>query len=189
MFNPQALTDSEREIAAAHVGYALKLTRKRYRRLDPATRDLVDSTAFYAVCKAARGFDPGRGSFTTRAFGWIVGDVARMFRQEKRRGSPPCAGEAIDLDAPRVDGSTLADLLTAPADDDAEYQPSALESLVDRLPTRQRQIVHACYYDGLTDIQAAAALGTTRANVFHSRRAALGNLRRWLLVGMLTPDE
>jgi len=66
------------------------------------------------------------------------------------------------------------------ADEYATYArtSTACERAVERLPSRQRQVVQQHYFEAITQEQVALASGIAASTVRNTHRGALANLRR-----------
>ena|SRR5690606_23989384 len=103
--------------------------------------------AFLKVWRSAASFQPERARFTT----WLHRLVVNAGVDRWRRRRPTVELEAAnDVADPAPDGYAMA----AAAEDSA-----AVSAALARLPERQRMAVALCYYEGMSNAEAAAALG------------------------------
>ncbi len=134
--------------------YAVLVTRHTNRHLAFAERVLVDRAeaedavqeAFLKLWSRANSFDPAAAKFTT----WFYRVVLNQCLDRKRKKRPESLPEGFDGVDEREDPS-------------GAYEESETASYVkrklDQLPERQRYAITLCYYEGLSNKEAAEILG------------------------------
>ncbi len=136
-----------RTLVNRHMGRANTIAMRSLPRREDAEEAVQDS--FCKIWVNAASFDPDKAKFMT----WFVRILTNTCL-DKIRSNPPRAG---DIDA-------LADVL---ADDAASYdaqygqkrEGEAIRKAVQTLPDRQRMAVILCYFEEMTNPQAAEVLG------------------------------
>lgn len=132
-----------RALLARHLPKMVALARRML--ADPAEAEDVAQEVFVKVCTAAAGWRPGQARFET----WMHRVALNLCYDRLRRRKPVAlddAPEPVD-EAPRPgDGLARAELA------------AAVEQALSRLPDRQRAAITLCHYQGLSNIDAAAAL-------------------------------
>jgi RNA polymerase sigma factor (sigma-70 family) len=154
-------------------GWALCCSGKNRLRAE----DVLQRSYLKVLAGKAR-FD-GRGAFKT----WLFAVIRTTARDERRRealrriGFLRYAGQARETQAEPVSGEGL----------DREQLHGALQKALDKLPTRQRQVLQLVFYHDMSLSEAAAAmgvsLGSARTHYDRGKKA----LRKRL--GWKTPDE
>lgn len=104
--------------------------------------------AFLKLWRSPAAFDAGRGVKFTTWFYRVVTN-ATIDRQRRKRETP---------------GSDILDLMPSGAKrQDAELQDaerdSALESAIQALPERQKTALNLCFYEGISNAEAAEIMG------------------------------
>jgi len=134
-----------RMLVARHADRALATAwRVSGNRAD--AEDLVQE-AFLRVWRAASSFKADRARFTT----WLHRLVVNAGVDRWRRRRPTVELEAAnDVADPNPDALAIAE-----QGEDAAAVAAALKAL----PERQRMAISLCYYEGLSNAEAAAALG------------------------------
>ena len=150
-------------------GFALRMLESA----DDA-EELVEEV-FMEVWQRAGNYQPERGG----PLGWIFA-IARsriIDRLRKRqREQRPAAWQP--------------DATTDPHDAAwARWTAAAVRAALDRLPHEQREVLDACYYGGLSQSEAASALGLPLGTVKTRARAALQHLRGDLARSEVFADE
>jgi RNA polymerase sigma-70 factor (ECF subfamily) len=139
----------------------------------------VVQEVFLRVWTRANGFDASRGE----AAGWLFSITRNACTDRLRRGQRDRAtfaeprDDSIDLPsgAPVVPGS----------DEVAEraWLGGVTRAAVERLAPEQRKIIELCYFEHLTQVEAATylgiPLGTVKSRTFHALRQLRGVLDRW----------
>lgn len=154
-----------------HVEEVLRFIARRVH--DPATAADLTSDVFVAAIGSSGSYEPGRG--TPRA--WLIG-IARIvvlgeYRRsahESRKHERICGRRLLD----DADIQRLEERL------DAEREARVLYQLIDRLPAGERDVIELVGVDGLSVVDAAAALSIspTAARVrLHRARRTLRALR------------
>jgi RNA polymerase sigma-70 factor, ECF subfamily len=165
--DPAALEEFYRE----HVEEVLRFIARRVS--DPATAADLTSDVFVAAIGSSPSFDADRG--TPRA--WLIGIARIVVLGEYRRS----AHESDKLR--RISGRRLlddADIVRLEERLDAAREARALYELIDRLPAGERDVIELVGVDGMSVVEAAAALdiSPTAARVrLHRARRTLKALR------------
>jgi RNA polymerase sigma factor (sigma-70 family) len=168
----------------AHLPWARRVARRVHRRLALYTEpDECVAVGLLALVKAARRFDPARGTpFEAYAQAWIVGAVRTLARarylstdteraQAKAGRAPLPVRTTVEFDETYTGA--------APAEDLADQRPRLLDTLLARavLTARQRQALED-QRNGLSVAQSAAAMGLTERQVSEARQAGLQACRQ-----------
>ncbi len=162
---PELDAAARRELAADHLALARKLARP-FKLAHPTDRDEYESAAGMALVKAANAYDPSRGAkFATFARHCIVGALIDV----RRRGRP------IGLQA----GDVALSLVPSAAEPTGRAAELADEvaRMLRKLPPRLAAACRALYVDGMTQAEAAAELGYSKAGMSKMVRLALDLLR------------
>jgi RNA polymerase sigma-70 factor (ECF subfamily) len=165
--DPAALEEFYRE----HVEEVLRFIARRVS--DPATAADLTSDVFVAAIGSSPSYDADRG--TPRA--WLIGIARIVVLGEYRRS----AHESDKLR--RISGRRLlddADIVRLEERLDAAREARALYELIDRLPAGERDVIELVGVDGMSVVEAAAALdiSPTAARVrLHRARRTLKALR------------
>jgi RNA polymerase sigma factor (sigma-70 family) len=143
-------------------------------------------TGRIALVDAVQEYDPARGSFATFALVKMKSAAhhyARAGRYIVRDGGPARASKdaqrlAVCLDSPIGDGGeTLGDRLVAPAPD--PMIAVDVESLVARLPRREREVLRRHYTgEGETLQQIGSSIGLSKERVRQIENDGIAMLRR-----------
>ena len=127
------------------------------------TEDLVQVGSI-GLIKAARSFDPARGTrFSTYAFCMIAGEIRHFLRYSRR----------TDLL-----GGVFAD--SAPADDDTEEEALAraeTAELMAGLDESERRLVELRFFRSLTQKETAIIMKVSQSCVSRNEKRILGKLR------------
>ena len=164
--SPAELTAELEQLHAAAFGWALSCCG--WDR--PAAEDVLQASYLKLLDGRAR-FD-GRSSFRT----FVLGVIARTAREVRRRSALrrwlPLASLVLGPEA--EDGRPDPATALARADD-----TTRLVRALERLSTRQRQVLHLVFYEDLTIAEAAAvagiSVGTARTH-YERGKAALRKL-------------
>lgn len=165
--DPAALEDFYRQ----HVDEVLRFVTRRVG--DPATAADLTSDVFIAAIESAASFDSRRG--TPRA--WVIGIARIVVRGEHRRSMNEREKQN------RIAGRRLLDdfdIIRLEERIDAHREARVLYQLIDRLPAGERDVLELVGVDGLSVVDAAAALriSPTAARVrLHRARRTLRALR------------
>ena len=109
--------------------------------------DIVQD-AFVKLWSKPQAFDVGKGvKFTT----WFYRVVTNVAIDAARKKKPQTGSEIIDLMADQADA---ADEMLVMSE-----QQAALESAIQDLPERQKIALNLCFYEGLSNKEAAEILG------------------------------
>lgn len=104
--------------------------------------------AFLKLWKKPQAFDAGKGTkFTT----WFYRVVTNLAIDHVRRKKPQSGSDVLDYMA---DKTPLADEQLEEHD-----RQSALEEAIQTLPERQKAALNLCFYEGLSNKEAAEVLG------------------------------
>ena len=109
--------------------------------------DIVQD-AFLKFWKKPEGFDADKGAKFTTWFYRVVTNLAIDHMRRKKPQSDPKVLEFIR------DDQALADEVI-----DEQNKEAALESAIQALPERQKAALNLCFYEGLTNKEAAEILG------------------------------
>lgn len=163
----EALRDELHPLVEANVGLAWAIAL-RWKRSGLDIEDLAQAGAIGLV-KAARSFDPERGSFSTHATWWIRSEIRRAAEKLTKH-------QGIDeiLDDP-PSGRPGADEELA----GREAMDRVWEE-VGRLPAGDRAVILARYRDGLSPTQAAERFKVTRMRIYQREHRGLDKLRELL---------
>lgn len=110
-----------------------------------AAEDAVQE-AFTRLWRKADSFDPAQARFTTWFYRVVVNACTDGLRRQRRTESLPDG-----WDMPDPDPDAEADLARA-------QRAQAVRRALDELPARQRVAVVLCYFDGMSNAQAAEIL-------------------------------
>jgi len=130
---------------------------------DRAHSEDVVQLAFTNVWRAAAGYRRDRGPAT----GWLFAIARNAAVDALRSRAAPSRWEVPDLpdDGPGPDERAAA----------AE-QAFRVHAAVDRLPDHEREVVELAYFDGLSQSEVAARLGSPLGTVKTRTRCALAHL-------------
>ncbi|GIX18228.1 MAG: RNA polymerase sigma factor [Rhodothalassiaceae bacterium] len=176
----QAAAPSDEELVAAVAStrdaqaFRLLVDRHAARALRVAERTLVNRAdaedavqeAFQRLWHQARRFDPARGRFVS----WFLRVVVNACRDRRRRAQrrPVTGLLEVEEAAADLDGVERLDRV------------HAVREAVARLPLRQRVAVVLTYYEGLSNREAAEAMGVSvkafEALLVRARRQLLATL-------------
>lgn len=148
-----ALGDLFRDLGGAMSAVARTMLRDR----DEA--DDVVEEALVRIHAAARGFRGTRGLRT-----WTLRIVMNLCRDRLRRRKFD-GGRAEDLDVLGRAGLSVTPVLEWDEELDRAKLLETLERAIDRLPPEQREAVVLCHRAGLSQAEAAAALGIAEGSV------------------------
>jgi len=168
-------------------------------------RDDVESAALIGLINAVDRYDPERGVpfegyAGLRIRGAILDELRRLddhTRDERRRARDDAADTEPEIGAY---GATLSlDLLLEtgdrdwPAEDDAADVPNMdlrarVESALDCLPPRQREVLARYYGDSLTLRESAVRMGISEARACQLHGRAIQNLRS-ALATLVSPQR
>lgn len=101
--------------------------------------------AFLRIWTKAPGWSPKAAKFTT----WFYRIVLNLCIDYKRRKKPEALADDFDI----ADGGHSVERLLAGAEDQTRIRRA-----LDSLPPRQKQAIMLCYYDGLSNLEAAEIL-------------------------------
>jgi RNA polymerase sigma factor (sigma-70 family) len=185
------LTEDQRKLAARYLPLAWAMVRRtRYPALE---RDELKSAAYVALVEAAQTFDPERNvNFATFARHRIRGAMSDFRRswlglsRGKHEIHKPASRRLGILDeAQRWD---LGQLMS-PEDGLGIEETETLESYFRRLPRAQASACRLIYIDGMSQDEAAALLGYSKAYLSRLHRDALEWLSREYEAAGLTLQE
>ncbi|QDV34039.1 sigma factor [Tautonia plasticadhaerens] len=164
------LTDAQRDLAARYVPLARALARPFQAQL-PEIWEEFESAALAALVLAAARYDPERATFGTYARQRVWGALrdARRDHLSRRAMERP----ATDIEP---EGLALVELRAAdaPPVGSALDAAEAIEARLRTLPPGHAAACRLIYRDGLTDAEAARALGyRSRASVCRLHAEAL----------------
>ena len=151
----------------------------RQRLRDTAEAEEVVQEVFLRVWTRAGGFDPERGE----AGGWLFSITRNACTDRLRRGQRDRATQVIardDTGQPPPGGPVVP-----AAEETAEraWLGGLTRAAVTHLSVEHRQIVELCYFEHLTQTEAASRLGiplgTVKSRTFHALRQLRGVLDGW----------
>lgn len=109
--------------------------------------DIVQDS-FVKFWQKPQGFDASKGvKFTT----WFYRVVSNMAIDHMRRKKPQADPKVLEF---MPDGANMADEAMV-----ADHQAHALEQAIQALPERQKMALNLCFYEGLSNKEAAEILG------------------------------
>ena len=175
-----SLTAEQQALAAAHVPFARKLSRRR-KAWFPSFRDDWDSAALLALVEAAQSYDPNRGvKFATFAAYRISGALANEARRLGLRDPRGADDEPSDRHSPCLDDEQVDGDLTAaqgPTVEEITESDDEVEWWVRRLPPRHASVFRLILDDGMSRRQIARELGMTLSMVSRLYAQGLDLLR------------
>jgi RNA polymerase sigma factor (sigma-70 family) len=172
------LSEAQRELAARYLPMARKVA-KAFKTSWPHLRDEFESAACWALVEAAEAFDPGRGvKFATFARCRVWGAMKDVQRKQS------LFGRGADVPQPglhRISGyvEEYGAVLNATPDDPIDLAAEAVDEVerwLGKLPRPHAATCRLIYLHGMTQPQAAAALGCTPSRVGMMHRQALAML-------------
>ena len=143
-------------------GRMLGVARRMLRRHDLAEEAVQDT--FMRMWRAARSFDPARGSARTWLYAILRNCAISILRDEGRFG----ADEEFSEDAAPATGNALARL----------PETSALRRCLEQLDAPRRSAVVLAYVHGLSHGELAGKLGVP-----------LGTVKSWVRRGLISLQE
>lgn len=141
----------QRAFAVLVTRHTRKFHAAAYRMCGDATEaeDIVQES-FLKIWSRPQMWDPGRGAkFST----WFYRIVNNLAIDRMRRKRPVAVGEVIDV---------FSD--TRPSQEDTVFEnerQAALEGAIQGLPERQKTALNLCFYEGLSNREAADVLGVS----------------------------
>jgi RNA polymerase sigma-70 factor, ECF subfamily len=152
-----------------HYGWALGFTDRMLGARHEA-EDLVQ-TAFLRVWQRAARWEPN-AKFSTWLYRVLHNLCMDRLRARKAAASEPLDGEVVDA---------LADERPGSEEHVSGLQRSAcVRAALARLPARQRAAIVLCYYEELSQVEAAALLGVSEGAVESLLSRGRATLRKWL---------
>ncbi len=135
--------------------------------------------AFLKLWDKPQSYDPQKGAkFTT----WFYRVVTNLAIDAQRRKKPQANPDVLDY---MTDQSPLADEVLAKSDREA-----VLEAAIQSLPERQKAALNLCFYEGLSNKEAAEILGVgikALESLLMRAKKALKDDER--IVGLLAPEK
>jgi RNA polymerase sigma factor (sigma-70 family) len=153
--------------AGAAYGLALRVTGQQL------LAEEVVHDSFLALWRAPEAYDPARGPFRTFFLSLVhhrAVDTVRREERLRRRSQRMNPGPAVDEDVAEgvVNEAWLAERRTQ------------IRAALAALPPDQRQVVEMAYFQGLTQVRIAEALGIPLGTVKTRTLAAMHKLHRTL---------
>lgn len=165
---------SMEEIFRAYEGLCRK-TVQQYGFNPRWTEDLFQECVL-ELCRCARDFDPGRGvkfpAYVQQALKFRVYGLQRNWMGLTEAS----LDDGEDWQEALVDEDLIEDLVCQ------EESRKALETILDQLPPRQREVLSLYYYQELSLSEIAGFLGLAYKTVENTKANGLKNLRRMLNV-------
>ena len=150
-----------------HAAVAYALAQRIMRT--PAAAEEVTQDAFLSAWRAARGYDPARGSVRT----WLLGIVHHRAIDALRRRNARERGEVGD--------EGIVDRLESPQRTEEEVaereEADSVRALLADLPAEQRRVIELAYFRGYTQTEIAELIGAPLGTVKGRMRLALEKLR------------
>jgi RNA polymerase sigma-70 factor, ECF subfamily len=156
-------------LVARHYGWALGFTDRMLGRRHEA-EDLVQ-TAFLRVWVGAARWEPS-AKFSTWLYRVLHNLCLDQLRARRARAGEPLEGDVVE---------TLAD--EAPDSEErvsASQRGARVRAALDRLPVRQRAALVLCYYEELSQAEAAALLGISEGALESLLSRGRATLKKWL---------
>ena len=139
---------------------AIKIAQ-RHKAIGAEWDDLLQA-ARCGLCEAANRYDAEKGAFGPYAAQWILGEVRNLLRQRKNNNQLSIVHCQLSIEEAAAE---------EPGFERTEQQMLAA-SVLNRLPTDQKQALVLVYLKSMTQAQAARVMGCTQARV--SRLCARG---------------
>lgn len=168
--------------AEEHLGLARMVAFKYTKFLaGKYTYDELLSFAYEGLIKAANRFDESKGcKFSTFAVPWIKGSISKALRDDKwhfqRRGVPVLISSlnAIVDDEEKVQ---FEDLINGGEWEDKLSNNLLIETLIDQLEEKEKEIIYLRYFEDLTQVQVSKKLKLSQVQVSRSERKILQKMR------------
>lgn len=163
------LTPDQQKLASDHLAYAYELVAP-YRASHPSSEDLFLSAAHLGLIRAARRYNPGRGSFATFSRRFIVGaclDVRRAHHPIRSRPGRPAPRIRVDTVDPATMPMYTLGFHRRPTVPDLDQvdEAEAIEPYARLLPDRHADLVRALFVMGYTQEECAERFGVTQSRV------------------------
>lgn len=170
--NNKRLTKAQWRMVADNMGLVHSMLRKRGYHEDSAQFEEVYAGAFSGLCRAAIGFDHGRGvKFSTYACRAILNSIVHM----KHRIRPT---RSLDYRGFGNEGRSTSSMVATPdSRASAAENDELVSSLLVGLTDRERFVIAARVLDHLKLDQIGAMLDVTRERVRQIQEKALAKLR------------
>lgn len=185
------LTDEQQRLVEANLGLARLAAARVERRMTAVgkgrrwTFEELTSAATLGLIRAARGFDPSRGTrFSTYATACCMTAVGRILDRESRPvglgyGRRDATGQLSDASARQIETRGGGDPADAVADAElTEARRRLARKLLRRLDPAGRRVARLVFIDGLGFKGAARVLGVSRQCVQQCWRIRLRRLRK-----------
>jgi len=130
-----------------HTERFLALAERLLGERDEAEDALQD--AFSRLWTRASGFDPAAARFTTWFYRVVANACTDRLRRRKRLQALPEHWDAIDPAQPADEGLSR------------RQRAGEVRQALERLPDRQKLAVVLCYFEGLTNVEAADVLAVS----------------------------
>jgi RNA polymerase sporulation-specific sigma factor len=161
--------------------------------------DVILSDAQFGLFRAARAYNPDRGSFLTFAYVYVDGEIRRGFRDRSPYNRSDWEAHRRGERVREEDGTPIPELplsLDATFDDDEDGHPllncledqaaatsierTWLRNEIDRLPAREKVITLMYHFWGYTQDEIAPVLGLSQMQISRLNRRAIGKMREHL---------
>ncbi len=164
--SPIALTDEQRDLVATHIGLAYFEAHSMH--VGKLSFDERLAACMYALCLAARTWDPAKSTLSTYHRHWCLSILRKDAKSQREIIHTPVYAAPAHYSDLEVEPATPIVL-----DDD----PETIEVLSRDLTRRQRETIRALYADGENPHDLAATWGVTTQAVSHAHRRALERMR------------
>ena len=169
-----------------HLGLARKLAFEYYRRSKGKyTYDELESTAYMGLIKAANNFDESKGfTFATYAMSTIIGEVKRMFRDDKWyfvKRNVPQKMLSLNFVIDNTNNIEMQETLIDEGNVEENLINSVLVSELFKLLTpREKQVIYLYYYMDLSQSEISKNIGMSQPNVSRTIKNSLKKMRNEL---------
>lgn len=173
------LSAAQKELAESYLPLARSLARP-LKDSWPGEWDELDSAACLALVEAAGAYDPARNvTFPTFARHRIIGalrDVQRRLVVRGWRTDHERAPAVVSLHVASERYGTVLDCTPDPSAEAEMQAEEAFEGWLKQLPSKHAETCRQLYDRGLTQAEAAEALGCSQSRLSYMHREALAML-------------